>query len=188
MIYRRQRQQYVFAAFLLILAAMNVLFLFILNRPARAEYASLQESIKRSKLQIEQNRKVLGSLEKTSEQLARFGKDKDALMMRHLLRRNVGYSENMTRLDALVQKSGVKKTRVTYNLNPTALTGLSVVSIAIPLEGSYTSVVNFVRELEASDTFYLITSIDLANSGGSSQAVATGGVALSLAMETYFYQ
>jgi hypothetical protein len=190
MIYRRQRQQYVFAAFLLILAAVNVLFLFILNRPARAEYASLQESIKRSKLQIEQNRKVLGSLEKTSEQLARFGKDKDALMMRHLLQRNVGYSENMMRLDALVQKSGVKKTRVTYNLNPTPLAGLSVVSITIPLEGSYTSVVNFVRELEASDTFYLITSIDLANSGGSSsaQTAATGGVALSLAMETYFYQ
>lgn len=188
MIYRRQRQQYVFAALLLILAAVNVLFLFILNRPARTEYASLQESIKTSKFQISQNEKALANLEKTSEQLSRFGKDKDALMMRHLLRRNVGYSEIVTRLDALVQKSGVKKTRVTYNLSSTPLTGLSVVSIAIPLEGSYSSVVNFIRELEASDTFYLVTSIDLANSGGPQAAAATGGVALSLAMETYFYQ
>jgi hypothetical protein len=190
MIHRRRRTQYAFAAFLVILAAVNVLFLFILNRPARAEYASLQDSIKVSRFQITQNEKTIDSLEKTSEQLSRFDKDKSALLKQHLLRRNVGYSEIVTRLDALVQKSGVKKTRVTYSMSPTPLEGLSVVSITIPLEGSYTSVVNFVRELENSDTFFLITSIDLANSASSSSvsAAATGGVALSLAMETYFYQ
>ena len=198
MTYRRQRQQFVFAGFLVMLAAVNVLFLFILNRPAQADYANLQDSIKTSKAQAALNRQRLAALQKTSTQLADFDKDKNALLKRHLLERNVGYSEIVTRLDSLVQKTGVKKTRVTYGLNPTPQAGLSAVSITIPLEGNYSNVVNFIREIENSNTFFLITSIDLATSQPSTpqspQAplgaapASTGGVALSLAMETYFYQ
>ena len=46
MIYRRQRKQYIFAGFLAVIAVVNVLFFFILNRPARTEYARLEDSIK----------------------------------------------------------------------------------------------------------------------------------------------
>jgi len=61
--------------------------------------------------------------------------------------------------------------------------------------------VNFIRQVENSDTFFLITAIDLTG-GNSAQApnsqtsnisntnasTGSGNVALSLALETYFYQ
>ena len=51
MINRRQRRQYIFAAALGVLAVLNILFFLILNRPARAEYFSLQQSIDALRMQ-----------------------------------------------------------------------------------------------------------------------------------------
>jgi hypothetical protein len=68
---------------------------------------------------------------------------------------------------------------------------LNVVSISIPLEGNYTNIVNFVREIESSETFYLITSIGVEASSqpGGARGAATGGaVGLTLNLEAYFYQ
>jgi Tfp pilus assembly protein PilO len=197
MIYRRQRQQYIFAAILAVLTLVNVLFFFILNRPAQTEYAKLQESIRQLQGQIATNRNLLANLEKTSTQLDRFDKDKSALLNTHLTHRNTGYSEIVSALDSMVQGAGVKKTRVAYNLNPTPKAGLNTVSITIPLEGGYNNVVHFIRELELSDTFFLITNIQLETSDevipqGGPQPVAAAStsapVALSLGLETYFYQ
>jgi len=200
MIYRRQRQQKLFALFLIILAAVNVLFLFILNRPARADYANLQEAIKTARHEAVVNGDAFDSLEKMSDSLGRFDRDKNTLLMNHLIQRNEGYSEILTRLDSLVQKTGVKKTRATYALNETAQAGLFAVAINLPLEGSYSNVVNFIRELETSDTFFIITGIALQSQAPAAPTTqqpagvrtvsdtTSGEVALSLTMETYFYQ
>jgi hypothetical protein len=198
MIYRRQRKQYLFAGFLAVLALVNVLFFFILNRPARTEYARLQESIKQLRFKAAADKRNYTNLEKVTTLLKRFDKDKKTLQTTRLVHRPQGYSQIVSTLDELVQRSGLKKTRVSYNQDLTPHAGLNSVSMTLPLEGNYSNIVSFVRELENSEMFFLITAIDLegsaqptgqpaatisvGNSGG------TGAVALSLAIETYFYQ
>lgn len=198
MIYRRQRKQYIFAGFLAVLALVNVLFYFILNRPARMEYSSLEESIKQLRFKSATDKRNLANLEKITTNLKAFDKDKKTLMMTRLVHRPLGYSQIVTTLDELVQRSGLKKTRVAYNQNLTPHAGLNAVSMTLPLEGSYGNIVSFIRELENSETFFLITGISLESSSqGTAQpsnvitAGNTGGagsVALALAIETYFYQ
>jgi Tfp pilus assembly protein PilO len=195
MIYRRQRQQYIFAGVLAVIGVVNVLFFFILNQPARSEYDNLQGSIKQLQTQIAADKLKLTGLQKTSSQLEHFEKDRDTLLMSHMKQRNTGYSQLVSALDNLVQQAGVNKTRVAFNLNPAQKAGLNAVSITIPLEGGYNNVVDFIRELENSDTFFVITNIELATSDTSapgpqpvSVASSGGPVALSLGLETYFYQ
>jgi len=200
MIYRRQRKQYIFAGFLAVIALVNVLFFFILNRPARTEYASLEKSIKQLRLQAGANKRNLTSLEKTSTDLARFEKDKRSLEMMHLVHRPMGYSHIVSTLDGLVLRAGLKKTRVNFNIDTKkAHAGLNSVSMTVPLEGNYSNIVSFIREVENSETFFLITAISLESSARQSGQVSNvmannsnsgvaGSVGLSLAMETYFYQ
>jgi len=197
MIYRRQRQQYIFAGLLAVIAVVNVLFYFILNRPAQTESARLQESIQHLQAQILTNQGSVAKLEKTSTQLDSFEKDKNELLMMHLIPRNTGYSEIVTTLDGMVRRSGVSKTRVAFNLDPKPRAGLNTVSITLPLEGGYKNIVDFIQELEKSKTLYLITNISLE---ASEPAVPVGpqrvaavaqnndNIALSLGLETYFYQ
>jgi len=200
MIYRRQRQQYIFAGFLAIIAIVNVLFFFILNRPAKAEYERLQESIRLLRAQAGANKLTLDRLQKTSAQLEHFEKDKSMLQMQHLVHRQTGYSQIVSTLEGIVRRTGVRSTRITYAPDPTPHAGLNTVAVTIPLEGSYSNIVNFIRQVENSETFFLITAINLTSGGsagsGTAQSLNTnanagagsGGVSLSLALETYFYQ
>jgi hypothetical protein len=191
MIYRRQRQQYIFAGLLAVIAAINVLFFFILNRPARTEYERLEESIRQLRAQAGVNKLSFERLDKTSTQLDRFDKDKNALLMKHLIHRTAGYSQIVSTLEGIVQRTGVRSTRITYSPDPMPHAGLNTLAVTIPLEGSYNSIVNFIRQVENSDTFFLITAINLSAGAQSSNANASAGpgtVGLSLALETYFYQ
>lgn len=197
MIYRRQRKQYIFAGFLAVIAVVNVLFFFVLNRPARAEYSRLEDSIKQLRFAAAASKARLTGLEKMSNQLKAFNDDKRKLQTTHLIHRPLGYSQIVTTLEGLVQRAGLKKTRVTYNTDLVTHAGLNSVAMNIPLEGSYSSIVSFIRGLENSDTFFLITSIDLESSERSQPNVSSvisnssgggGSVMLSLSIETYFYQ
>jgi hypothetical protein len=112
----------------------------------------------------------------------------------HLIERN-WVLQIVSTLDDIVQRQDEEDSRY-YNQNPRRA-GLNAVAITLPLEGNYSNVVGFIRELESSDTFFLISSIDLE---GSTQATAqpvntfnsgagtSPSVSLSLALETYFYQ
>jgi Tfp pilus assembly protein PilO len=195
MIYRRQRQQYIFAGLLAIIAVVNVLFFFILNRPARTEYERLEESIRQLRAQTGTNKVFLDRLEKTSVQLDRFDKDKNALLMKHLIHRTSGYSQIVSTLESLVQRSGVKSTRISYSPDPVPHAGLNTLAVTIPLEGSYGNIVNFIRSVENSETFFLITAINLTGNNvaagpttSNTNSTTSGNVTLALALETYFYQ
>ena len=200
MIYRRQRQQYIFGVFLAVVAVVNLLFYFILTRPSQTEYATLQEEIVQLEDQVKKSDALFKRLSLNAEKLSRFDGDKSALLMMHLVQRDQGYSEIQGKLNAILKKSGVRYTSIRYNLNPDPQAGLNPVSIVVPVEGNYTNVVSFIRELENSDTFFLISQINLERttpqeqvSGrpaafNASAAIAPGTVALSLTLETYFYQ
>jgi len=89
---------------------------------------------------------------------------------------------------------------VNFNIDEKkAHAGLNSVSMTVPLEGNYSNIVSFIRELENSETFFLITAISLEGSAqpngqvsnviaANNNSSAAGNVGLSLAMETYFYQ
>jgi hypothetical protein len=194
MIYRRQRKQYLFAGLLAIIAVVNILFFFILNRPAKTEYERLQESILQLRSQAASNKIFLDRLQKTNLDLQRFDKDKAALLKKHLIERSSGYSRIVTTLETLVRRTGVKSTRIGYTPDPTPHAGLNTVAVTIPLEGTYGNIVSFIREVEHSDTIFLITGISLtgaaATTGQVTNVASSGGsnLSLSLALETYFYQ
>jgi len=203
MIYRRQRQQYIFGIFLAVIAVINVLFYFILTRPSQTEYATLQADIVRLQGEVFNTTRFFDNMKKTSGELDHFDETKNALLIKHLVQRNKGYSEIMVKLTDIVQHAGVKWTHQGFNQNPTPQAGLNSLSIVLPLEGNYTNIVNFIRELENSDTFFLITAISVektertpsaqqtslpASFANSAAAAATGSVSLSLTLETYFYQ
>ena len=199
MIYRRQRQQYFFAMFLAVVAVVNLLFYFILTRPSQAEYATLQSEIEKLQKEAKNSERYFTQLAQAAEKLGTFDRDKNALLMMHLVQRNQGYSEIQGKLNSILNKTGVKYSSIRYSIDPEAQAGLNALAIAVPVEGNYTNVVNFIRELENSDTFFLINQISLGRTsmqesvvGGRPAAVsnttAAGAVDLTLALETYFYQ
>ena len=98
--YRRQRQQYVFAGLLGAIAVVNVLFFFILYRPARNEYKGLQESIQKTRAEADARRLKISQLEKLSTQLDTFAQDRSQLITRHFLPRSPGWSQLLPLLEA----------------------------------------------------------------------------------------
>jgi Tfp pilus assembly protein PilO len=186
MIYRRRRQQF-FAGLLAVIAVVNLLFYFILNRPAETRYLRLQESITRYSAQIATNRQVVSGLENRHNEVSKFDQDRRSFLTSRFLARETGYSRILTELDEIVRRTGVKKTVVNLPLGEMQY-GLHSLSIALPVEGGYGNVVNFVRDLEQSDTFLLINAIEVTSARDSTEPNASARISLSLAMETYFYQ
>ena len=81
----------------------------------------------------------------------------------------MGYSHIVSTLDGLVLRAGLKKTRVNFNTELKPHAGLNSVSMTVPLEGNYSNIVSFIRELENSETFFLITAISLESSQPNGQ-------------------
>ena len=81
-LYRRQRQQYVFAALLGVIGVVNLLFFFILYQPARSEYYGLQESIEKLHGQVQSRKQSVDRLEKLNAQLETSGQDRRELFDR----------------------------------------------------------------------------------------------------------
>src|SRR5262245_6810165 len=188
--YRRQRNLYIFAGLLAVVAIINALFFLILFRPTRAEYFDFRDSTAQLRAESLMRQRQLEMKEKTGQQLDTSSKDREQLVAKHFVPRSVGYAQILPELDSLVQRTGVRKTRVDFNdelsIATTPQYGLYSVKIKYPVQGSYSSVVNFIKELERSQTFYIITSVDV-RSGGDSGFQAAGNVVLSLNLETYLY-
>jgi Tfp pilus assembly protein PilO len=182
--FRRQRQQYVFGGLLGVIAVVNVLFFLILYQPTRSEYFRLRESIQRTRAESESRRSKIDRLEKLSTQLETLAQDRSRLFTMHFIPRNAGWSETLPLLENAVQKSGVKNLRQDYGIEDAPQYGLYSVKIKLPVSGRYPNIVNFIKELEASPTFFIINSIDVRGSTtpGNSE------VAMTLSLETFFYQ
>jgi Tfp pilus assembly protein PilO len=182
--FRRQRQQYLFGGLLGVVAVVNVLFFMILYQPTRSEYFRLRESIQKTRAEIESRHQKIDRLEKLSTQLETLAQDRSRLFTMHFIPRNAGWSETLPLLESAVQKSGVKNLRQDYGIEDAPQYGLYSVKIRLPVNGLYPNIVNFIKELEASPTFFIINSIEVR--GGS--APGNADVAMSLSLETFFYQ
>ena len=182
--YRRQQQQYVFAGVLAFLAVVNVLFFLILFRPVRSEYYSLQDSIRKLRSEVESREQSAARLEKLNAQLETSAQDRGRLYALHFIPGQAGWSEILRQLDTMLQKTGVKNTRKNYAISPMQQYGLSSVTITMPVSGAYSNIIGLIKEIEESETFFIINSIDVR---GSSNPGASE-VSLALNLETFFYQ
>ena len=183
--YRRQRQQYLFAGLLGAIAVVNVLFFVILYHPARSQYFRLQDSIQKTRVEVNSRRQRIDRLEKLSKQLETSAQDKRALFTMHFIPRNVGWSETLPVLETAVQSAGVRNEIQSYSIDEAPQYGLYSVKIRLPVSGQYSNVVNFIRELEESRIFFIINSIDVR---GRSEKQSNAGVEMNLNIETFFYQ
>ena len=183
-VYRRQRNQYIFASVLGVIAVVNVLFFFILYRPVRGEYFRLQNSIEKTRTDVLARSQKIDRLEKLNVQLETSAQDKQRLFTRHFIPRSTGWSETLPRLEAMVRQAGVKNERQDYHIADVPQYGVYSVTMNLPVSGPYSNVVNFIKDFEESDTFFIINSI---NVHGSSQ-LGSPEVTMALGSEVFFYQ
>jgi Tfp pilus assembly protein PilO len=182
--YRRQRQQHLFASLLGFIGIINLLFFLILFRPARAESFRLEASVESLRGEVQSRRLSVERLEKLNSQLATSAQDRHQLYTRHFIPHDAGWSETLRQLDAMIQRSGVRNSRKDYSISASPQHGLYSVTINMPVTGTYSEIVRLIEDLEDSETFYVINSIDVR---GSVQPGVTN-VVLGLNLETFFYQ
>ena len=189
MMHRRQKRQALFAGFLGAVILVNVLFYFILLRPAQSDFYNLQGSIDQMRGQASLSIATKARLEKTSEQLERFDQDRAGLFSNHFIKFDPGFADLSPRLAQMAVQAGVLRPVVDFGREEIKQYGLYSVKIKIPVQGTYSNAVNFIKMLETSDTFFLIDSIEVkTNSEGNATSNNAGSVALSLALETFFYK
>ena len=180
-VYRPERQVQ-----LAVVGVVNLLFFFILYQPARSEYYRLQDSVEGFRREIDARRQRIDLLERLNAQLATLEQDRQRLFSMHFIPRNAGWSEILVRLDAMVREAEVQNTHKDYGIDQAPQYGLYSVKIRIPVVGAYPEVVNFIKDLEDSETFFIIDSIDL--HGTDSPASESSDISLGLNVETFFYQ
>ena len=179
-VYRRRKQQYVFAGVLGVLGVVNLLFFLILYRPARSDYYRLQDSIQKLHAEVQARQQSVGRLEKLSAQLETSDHDRQQLVSMHFIPRDTGFSEILRELDRIAQRAGVKKSQVDYAIDDAPRYGLYSVKIRIPVIARYPNIMDFLKDIESARTFFIINSIDVRK--------ATTDIALTLGLETFFYQ
>ena len=181
---RRRRQQYLFAILLGVIGVINLLFFFILYQPARSEYSRLQQSIQKNRADIQTRRATIDRLERLNAQLETSAQDRKELLTTHFIPKNTGWSEILPQLDGMVKRAGVKNNRKDYTPSTTAQYGLYSVKIRLPVSGPYPNIVNLIREIETSETIFIIESIDVRAGGDAGPEEVT----MNLNLETFFYQ
>lgn len=182
--YRRRRQQYLFGSALGVIAIVNLLFFFVLYRPARSEYFQLQSSIQKARADVRSRQQKIDRLEKLNAQLETSAQDRQRLVTTHFIPKASGWSEILPQLDAMVRRAGVKNLRKDYGTADTPQYGLYSVKIKLPVSGLYQNVVNFIKDIENADTFFIINSIEVRGSS----TPGTPDVTMNLNLETFFYQ
>jgi hypothetical protein len=182
--YRRQRLQFVFGSLLGVIGVVNILFFFILYRPVRSEYFRLQDSIEKSRTEVQARSQKIDLLEKLNAQLETSAQDRQRLFTRHFIPRSTGWSETVPQLEAMVQQAGVKNVHKDYSIDNSPQYGLYSVKIGLPVSGPYLNVVNYIKNLEESETFFIINSISI----HGSSLPGSPDVTMALSVETFFYQ
>jgi len=184
-LFRRRRNQYLFVILLGVIGVINVLFFFILYRPVRAEYFRMQGSIQKARTDVQSRRQKIDRLEKLSAQLETSAQDRQRLYTTHFIPAETGWSEILPQLNQVTQTAGVKNTRKEYNKDATPQYGLHSVKITVPVTGPYANVMRFIKEIEKSNTFFIINSIDVR---AKETAARSSDISMNLNLETFFYR
>ncbi len=93
---------------------------------------------------------------------------------------STGYSSVEADLGAIAKEAGLQASTVTFRQHEIANRGITEVELGATVEGDYPSLVRFINGLERSQNFYVLDSLSLASSTGSSS------LKLNLQLRTYF--
>ena len=85
----------------------------------------------------------------------------------------------------MTQTASVKNTRKEYNKDATPQYGLHSVKIIVPVTGPYANVMRFIKEIEKSNTLFIINSIDVR---AKETAARSSDISMNLNLETFFYR
>jgi Tfp pilus assembly protein PilO len=185
---RRRRKFYLLAGLAAAIAIINVLFFFILYAPTRLDYYRMQDSISRLRQEAAHREVRVSQQEKIGAQLEMSDKDRQVLFAKHFIPASVGYAQVLPDLDRFAREAGVHWSRGDFSKDDTPQYGLYSVKIRFPVQGAYRDIVKFIRDLENSETFYVINAVDVRSGGENSFQPSAGNILLSLSVETYFYQ
>ena len=129
------------------------------------------------------------ALQRLNAQLATLEQDRSRLFTMHFIPRNAGWSEILPKFDSMIHDAQVQNLHIDYSIDQSPQYGLYSVKIRVPVDGAYPNVVNFIKDIENSETFLIISSIDLHGSASSTVSVpGSPNITLALNLETFFYQ
>lgn len=99
-----------------------------------------------------------------------------------------GYSAIEADLGSLAVKSSVKSSGVTFDQKEVKGRGVEEIKISETVEGDYPSIIKFIKGLEQSKYFYLLSDLklDLASTGGPVAGNPGSLIRLHLELRTYF--
>ncbi len=179
---RRQKNQILFGGLVAVSGVVSLMFFLILYLPARSDYLELQASIARLGTESEQRGRDLERLETIGEQLDVARQDQSSFVAARFISREQGFAAIMPDLEALAQIAGIDRNRVQYVIDDQPRFGVYSVRVSLPVSGDYTAVTAFIRELESSNTFFILDSIGLA----AASSGVPGELTLSLNLTTFF--
>lgn len=165
---------------------VNVLFFAMLYRPARSEYLRLLDSVSRLRQEAAFRERSAAGLEVLESKLERSDRDRSRMLETRFLQRSTGFSKILPELDEAASLAGVQKSRVDYSIEDQPNRGLYAVKIRIPVQGSYSNIVNFIRALESSGRFFILESIEVRNVAQSGDSLEGAPIALGLELSTFF--
>jgi Tfp pilus assembly protein PilO len=102
----------------------------------------------------------LGKLEEDRERMARNQETADHFWTEVAQPLEPGLTEAIAELDRLAADAGLKRDRMSFTYDFLDV-GLTEVSAAMPLEGSYFNLVRFLNSLERSQRFFVVKEIGL---------------------------
>jgi Tfp pilus assembly protein PilO len=185
---RRQKLFYFIGALLAVLLIVNVLFFVIVFNTAASEASRLDTAIKELTAANKIKAVQVKSLQETADALESFPGDRNSFLSHHLVKRQTGFADILRRLDRMVETSGVRKTRVEYSVPaPIAQYGLHLVKVTIPVQGEYSAIFKFIKELQTAPTLFIVTAIEVHGAATGEDVEEESTISLNLAMETYFY-
>jgi Tfp pilus assembly protein PilO len=163
---------------LALLLALDIGLAFILwqgsregEQSLRAQRDRLQTQEKLLEADVQRGRKIRASLPQV-------GKDCDAFYHENFLSPETAYSSVESDLDAIAHKAGLRTSGISFKRTALKDHGVTEISMTASVEGSYSSVIQFINGLEQSKNFYLLNDLRL-DSG------TTGAIRLKLELLTY---
>ncbi len=138
----------------------------------RAQRDRLQTQEKLLQADVQRGRKIRASLPQVGKGLRRLlSREFSQSGKRHIHPLNPD-------LDAIAQKAGLRTSGISFKRTALKDHGVTEISMTASVEGSYSSIIQFINGLEQSKNFYLLNDLRL-DSG------TTGAIRLKLELLTY---
>jgi type IV pilus assembly protein PilO len=105
--------------------------------------------------------------------------DGSAFFQKQIAPAQSGYSALSENFGDLARTAGVRTSNISYKTGVPDKHGVIEIEIGATVSGDYANIVRFINELEHSDTFYVLDSLQLG-------AGSSGGLGLNLHLRSFF--